>query len=262
MASANTVGDGIFSATYNGVSLHRLLPYSIAGIAGLPPHSSTAPLILQALQNPVWEFQFVGPENKKEHVMRRQSDNWVNATHILKAAGFDKPARTRILERDVQKGRHEKVQGGYGKFQGTPRNSRSPQEMGHWTTFRPVSFVAVMHTDSWTQEPTSLFRMPETLLTHTTFSTVCIQSSTLSLAQLPLPPPLDMPANLNSPRRLLVPLPILPQPHRPSSASVCHMPRTTRGLQWPLGTRPQTTKLLPRAATWSRTMPTEWFSTE
>lgn len=51
--------------------------------------------------------------------MRRQSDNWVNATHILKAAGFDKPARTRILERDVQKGRHEKVQGGYGKFQGT-----------------------------------------------------------------------------------------------------------------------------------------------
>ncbi|KKY31621.1 putative ank-repeat protein mbp1 [Diaporthe ampelina] len=51
--------------------------------------------------------------------MRRQSDNWVNATHILKAAGFDKPARTRILERDVQKGNHEKVQGGYGKFQGT-----------------------------------------------------------------------------------------------------------------------------------------------
>lgn len=50
--------------------------------------------------------------------MRRQSDNWVNATHILKAAGFDKPARTRILERDVQKGNHEKVQGGYGKFQG------------------------------------------------------------------------------------------------------------------------------------------------
>lgn len=70
-------------------------------------------------QNPVWEFQFAGPDAKREHVMRRQSDNWVNATHILKAAGFDKPARTRILERDVQKGNHEKVQGGYGKFQGT-----------------------------------------------------------------------------------------------------------------------------------------------
>ena len=57
--------------------------------------------------------------------MRRQSDNWVNATHILKAAGFDKPARTRILERDVQKGNHEKVQGGYGKFQGT-KNLSAP----------------------------------------------------------------------------------------------------------------------------------------
>lgn len=54
----------------------------------------------------------------KEHVMRRRQDNWINATHILKAAGFDKPARTRILERDVQKDVHEKIQGGYGKYQG------------------------------------------------------------------------------------------------------------------------------------------------
>jgi transcription factor MBP1 len=51
--------------------------------------------------------------------MRRRSDDWVNATHILKIAGFDKPARTRILEREVQKGVHEKIQGGYGKYQGT-----------------------------------------------------------------------------------------------------------------------------------------------
>ena len=50
--------------------------------------------------------------------MRRRSDDWINATHILKAAGFDKPARTRILEREVQKEMHEKVQGGYGKYQG------------------------------------------------------------------------------------------------------------------------------------------------
>lgn len=52
--------------------------------------------------------------------MRRREDNWINATHILKAAGFDKPARTRILERDVQKDVHEKIQGGYGKYQGAP----------------------------------------------------------------------------------------------------------------------------------------------
>lgn len=51
--------------------------------------------------------------------MRRRSDDWINATHILKAVGFDKPARTRILERDVQKlPQFEKIQGGYGKYQG------------------------------------------------------------------------------------------------------------------------------------------------
>ncbi|PYH97397.1 putative apses transcription factor [Aspergillus ellipticus CBS 707.79] len=63
---------------------------------------------------PVYEFKLDG-----ESVMRRRSDDWINATHILKLAGFDKPARTRILEREVQKGVHEKVQGGYGKYQGT-----------------------------------------------------------------------------------------------------------------------------------------------
>ncbi|KAJ5687057.1 hypothetical protein N7536_009676 [Penicillium majusculum] len=63
---------------------------------------------------PVYEFKL-----ETDSVMRRRADDWVNATHILKAAGFDKPARTRILEREVQKGVHEKVQGGYGKYQGT-----------------------------------------------------------------------------------------------------------------------------------------------
>ncbi len=51
--------------------------------------------------------------------MRRRKDSWLNATQILKISGFDKPQRTRILEREVQKGEHEKVQGGYGKYQGT-----------------------------------------------------------------------------------------------------------------------------------------------
>ena len=54
-------------------------------------------------------------------VMRRRSDSYLNATQILKVAGFDKPQRTRVLEREVQKGEHEKVQGGYGKYQGTPQ---------------------------------------------------------------------------------------------------------------------------------------------
>ncbi|CCO30062.1 Cell division cycle-related protein res2/pct1 [Rhizoctonia solani AG-1 IB] len=56
---------------------------------------------------------------KSVAVMRRRSDSWLNATQILKVAGLDKPQRTRVLEREVQKGEHEKVQGGYGKYQGT-----------------------------------------------------------------------------------------------------------------------------------------------
>ncbi|KAF3009829.1 hypothetical protein E8E13_010335 [Curvularia kusanoi] len=63
---------------------------------------------------PVYEANVNG-----NHVMRRRADDWINATHILKVADYDKPARTRILEREVQKGVHEKVQGGYGKYQGT-----------------------------------------------------------------------------------------------------------------------------------------------
>jgi hypothetical protein len=51
-------------------------------------------------------------------VMRRRTDAFMNATQILKVARFDKPKRTRILEREVQTGPHEKVQGGYGKYQG------------------------------------------------------------------------------------------------------------------------------------------------
>ncbi|KAF9452167.1 apses-domain-containing protein [Macrolepiota fuliginosa MF-IS2] len=63
---------------------------------------------------PVYEMMCKGVA-----VMRRRDDSWLNATQILKVAGFDKPQRTRVLEREVQKGTHEKVQGGYGKYQGT-----------------------------------------------------------------------------------------------------------------------------------------------
>ncbi|KAK1832521.1 hypothetical protein QBC39DRAFT_390514 [Podospora conica] len=52
-------------------------------------------------------------------VMRRQADGWLNATQILKVAGVDKGRRTKVLEKEIQTGEHEKVQGGYGKYQGT-----------------------------------------------------------------------------------------------------------------------------------------------
>ncbi|KAI9225143.1 hypothetical protein BC828DRAFT_362534, partial [Blastocladiella britannica] len=62
----------------------------------------------------VWEMRVNGID-----LMRRCKDNWLNATQILKLANIEKANRTRILEREIQTGTHEKVQGGYGKYQGT-----------------------------------------------------------------------------------------------------------------------------------------------
>lgn len=52
-------------------------------------------------------------------VMRRRADGFLNATQILKLAGVEKGKRTKILEKEILIGEHEKVQGGYGKYQGT-----------------------------------------------------------------------------------------------------------------------------------------------
>ena len=57
-------------------------------------------------------------------VMRRRSDSWLNATQILKVAGIEKGKRTKVLEKEILAGEHEKVQGGYGKYQGTWINYR------------------------------------------------------------------------------------------------------------------------------------------
>ena len=52
-------------------------------------------------------------------VMRRQRDSFLNATQVLKVAQIDKGKRTKILEKEIHNREHEKVQGGYGKYQGT-----------------------------------------------------------------------------------------------------------------------------------------------
>lgn len=75
-------------------------------------------------QVPVFEF-IADTKNGPEYVMRRRQDNWINATHILKVAEQQKASRTRILEREVQKDVHEKIQGGYGKFQGLMSREQS-----------------------------------------------------------------------------------------------------------------------------------------
>lgn len=81
---------------------------------GTSPHGS--PIIYSAIYSgvPVYEMMC-----KNTPVMRRMADAYMNATQILKVAGFSKPKRTKILEREVLSGEHEKIQGGYGKYQGT-----------------------------------------------------------------------------------------------------------------------------------------------
>ncbi|KAI9106311.1 hypothetical protein DFS34DRAFT_58620 [Phlyctochytrium arcticum] len=75
-------------------------------------------------------------------VMRRKSDGFLNATQILKVAGVDKGKRTKILDKEVMTGEHEKVQGGYGKYQGTwipfERGEQLAQMYNVDTHLRPI----------------------------------------------------------------------------------------------------------------------------
>ncbi|AGO10910.1 AaceriAFR600Cp [[Ashbya] aceris (nom. inval.)] len=76
----------------------------------------SATQIYSAKYSGVEVYEFLHPTGS---IMKRKVDDWVNATHILKAAKFAKAKRTRILEKEVIKDTHEKVQGGFGKYQGT-----------------------------------------------------------------------------------------------------------------------------------------------
>lgn len=77
--------------------------------------------------------------------MRRCKDDWVNATQILKLCNFPKAKRTKILEKGVQQGQHEKVQGGYGRFQGTwiplADARRLADEYGITAEMAPVLYI-------------------------------------------------------------------------------------------------------------------------
>ncbi|KAJ2659063.1 Transcription factor mbp1 [Coemansia sp. RSA 1200] len=76
------------------------------------------------ISNQVWSASYAGVEVFQllchgVAVMRRRKDSYINVTQVLKCAQYDKPRRTRFLEREIHTGIHEKVQGGYGKYQGT-----------------------------------------------------------------------------------------------------------------------------------------------
>ncbi|KAI0595720.1 start control protein cdc10 [Biscogniauxia sp. FL1348] len=79
-------------------------------------HSQEPPQIYSAVYSGVDVYEM---EVNGIAVMRRRNDSWLNATQILKVARIDKGKRTKILEKEIQTGEHEKVQGGYGKYQGT-----------------------------------------------------------------------------------------------------------------------------------------------
>ncbi|KAL2070814.1 hypothetical protein VTL71DRAFT_13840 [Oculimacula yallundae] len=77
---------------------------------------NSAPQIYSAIYSGVDVYEM---EVNNVAVMRRRKDSWLNATQILKVAGIEKGKRTKVLEKEILIGEHEKVQGGYGKYQGT-----------------------------------------------------------------------------------------------------------------------------------------------
>ncbi|KAF2196574.1 apses transcription factor-like protein [Delitschia confertaspora ATCC 74209] len=83
---------------------------------GFSQHTMEKPQIYTAVYSGVSVYEM---EVNRVAVMRRRSDGWLNATQILKVAGVDKGKRTKVLEKEILTGHHEKVQGGYGKYQGT-----------------------------------------------------------------------------------------------------------------------------------------------
>ncbi|KAI4174213.1 MAG: hypothetical protein LQ346_008263 [Caloplaca aetnensis] len=111
------------TATYppqNGVPIQSAPPKRYHESNGVIPQqqypSSERPQIYTAIYSGVSVYEM---EVNRVAVMRRRSDSWLNATQILKVAGIEKGKRTKVLEKEILSGKHEKVQGGYGKYQGT-----------------------------------------------------------------------------------------------------------------------------------------------
>ncbi|EED15593.1 APSES transcription factor (MbpA), putative [Talaromyces stipitatus ATCC 10500] len=87
------------------------------GFGTMTPHQENyKPQIYRAVYSNVSVYEM---EVNGIAVMKRRSDSWLNATQILKVAGVVKAKRTKTLEKEIAAGEHEKVQGGYGKYQGT-----------------------------------------------------------------------------------------------------------------------------------------------
>lgn len=108
------------SSTTSTTTTTRMPPRTSSTQSTSAPAVATKPHVLQAVYSnvPVYEMLVRGIG-----VMRRRSDSWINATQILKVAGISKSQRTKILDKDIAAPdsgiQFEKVQGGYGRYQGT-----------------------------------------------------------------------------------------------------------------------------------------------
>lgn len=83
-------------------------------------NANSSPAVFHAVYSNVPVYELMA---RAVGVMRRRSDSWINATQILKVAGISKAQRTKILDRDIAGSGgaipYEKIQGGYGRYQGT-----------------------------------------------------------------------------------------------------------------------------------------------
>ena len=106
-----------------------------AQVAGADHHHHVYQAVYSGI--PVYEMEL-----HNVAVMRRRSDSWMNATQILKVAGIDKGRRTKIIEKEILTGKYEKVQGGYGRYQGTwigyPRAREFCRQYGVEDSLRPL----------------------------------------------------------------------------------------------------------------------------
>lgn len=93
-----------------------LKPMAVVAHPKKQTSSGPAPVIYSAVYSGVEVYEMVVEDNP---VMRRAFDSYMNATQLLKLAGFSKPKRTKILEKEIHTEVHEKIQGGFGKYQGT-----------------------------------------------------------------------------------------------------------------------------------------------
>lgn len=110
---------------------HSMSTASALSSAAATPQSSLVPVIEIATYSDtdVYECYIRGFESRI--VMRRLKNDWINITQVFKLASFSKTKRTKILEKESTDIEHEKVQGGYGRFQGTWIPLKSAKELVH-----------------------------------------------------------------------------------------------------------------------------------